>query len=207
MRCVQICDKVQQLHVWDVQNTGSRTTIDVAHNQTIDCSDCSLCGQCVTHCPTGALRERNDIPKVYKALEDLDKITVIQVAPAVRAAWGEGLGLTPQEASEEKLVACLKRIGFDFVFDTNFSADLTIMEEGSELLERLKEPSNHAWPMFTSCCPGWVSFIYKKYPRYIANLSTAKSPQQMFGAVTKSYFAKKQGIDPLNIVSVFQLTS
>lgn len=202
MRCVQICDKVQAVHVWDVQNTGSRTTVDVAGNKTIDCSDCTLCGQCITHCPVGALRERNDIPKVFEALADPEKITVVQVAPAVRTAWAEELGLTPEEASEGRMVAALKRIGFDYVFDTNFSADLTIMEEGSELIERLGNPGKYAWPMFTSCCPGWVSFVSKKYPNYLRNLSTAKSPQQMFGAMVKTYFAQKKGIDPNNICSI-----
>lgn len=202
MRCVQICDKVQCMHVWDVQNTGARTTVDVADNQTIDNTDCTLCGQCITHCPTGALRERNDIPKVLEALADPEKVTVVQVAPAVRAAWGEAFGLSMEEASEGKLVSALKSVGFDYVFDTNFSADLTIMEEGSELLERLANPGKYAWPMFTSCCPGWVSFVSKRYPQYLRNLSTAKSPQQMFGAVAKTYFAEKKGIEPDRIVSI-----
>jgi NADH-quinone oxidoreductase subunit G len=202
MRCVQICDKVQAMHVWDVQNTGSRTTVDVADNKTIDASDCTLCGQCITHCPVGALRERNDIPKVFDALADPEKITVIQVAPAVRTAWAEELGLTEEEASEGRMVAALKRIGFDYVFDTNFSADLTIMEEANEFLERVGNPEKYAWPMFTSCCPGWVSFVANKYPNYSRNLSTAKSPQQMFGAMVKSYFAEKKGIDPNNICSI-----
>ena len=202
MRCVQICDKVQDMHVWDVQNTGSRTTVDVARNKTIDASDCTLCGQCITHCPTGALRERNDIPKVFDMLADPEKITVVQVAPAVRTAWGEELGLAPGESTEGRMVAALKRIGFDYVFDTNFAADLTIMEEGSELLERLGNPGKYAWPMFTSCCPGWVNFMSKRYPAYLRNLSTAKSPQQMFGAMTKTYFAEKKGIDPHNICCI-----
>lgn len=202
MRCVQICDKVQDMHIWDVQNTGSRTTVDVAGNGTIDASDCTLCGQCITHCPTGALRERNDIPKVFEALADPEKVTVVQVAPAVRTAWGEELGLAPEDATEGKMVAALKRMGFDYVFDTNFAADLTIMEEGNELLERLNNSGKYAWPMFTSCCPGWVSFVSKRYPQYLRNLSTAKSPQQMFGAMAKSYFAQKKGIDPHNIYSI-----
>ncbi len=202
MRCVQICDKVQDMNVWDVQNTGSRTTVDVSGNKKIDASDCTLCGQCITHCPTGALRERNDIPKVFEALADPEKITVVQVAPAVRTAWGEELGLSGSEATEGKMVAALKRMGFDYVFDTNFAADLTIMEEGSELLERLQKPGKYAWPMFTSCCPGWVSFVSKRYPQYLRNLSTAKSPQQMFGAMVKTYFAQKKGIDPHNICSI-----
>lgn len=202
MRCVQVCDKVQSMHVWDVQNTGARTTVDVADNQTIDNTDCTLCGQCITHCPTGALRERNDIPKVLEALADPDKVTVVQVAPAVRAAWGEAFDLSMEEASEGRLVSALKAVGFDYVFDTNFSADLTIMEEGSELLERLANPGKYAWPMFTSCCPGWVSFVSKRYPQYLRNLSTAKSPQQMFGAVAKTYFAEKKGLEPGKIVSI-----
>ncbi len=202
MRCVQICDKVQGMNVWDVQNTGSRTTVDVAGNKTIDCSDCTLCGQCITHCPTGALRERNDIPKVFDVLADPEKITVVQVAPAVRTAWAEELGLSHEEATEGLMVAALKRMGFDYVFDTNFAADLTIMEEGSELLERISHSEKYAWPMFTSCCPGWVSFVSKRYPKYLRNLSTAKSPQQMFGAMTKTYFAEKKGIDPNNICCI-----
>ncbi len=202
MRCVQICDKVQDMRVWDVQNTGSRTTVDVAGNKTIDTSDCTLCGQCITHCPTGALRERFDIPKVFQALAESSRITVVQVAPAVRAAWGEELGLAPEDFTEGKMVAALKRMGFDYVFDTNFAADLTIMEEGNELLERLGNPGKYAWPMFTSCCPGWVSFVSKRYPKYLRNLSTAKSPQQMFGAMVKTYFAQKKGIDPHTICSI-----
>lgn len=209
MRCVQICDKVQDMHVWDVQNTGSRTTVDVARNKTIDASDCTLCGQCITHCPTGALRERNDIPKVFDMLADPEKITVVQVAPAVRTAWGEELGLAPGESTEGRMVAALKRIGFDYVFDTNFAADLTIMEEGSELLERLQKPGKYAWPMFTSCCPGWVKFVEKKYPEMIPHLSTCKSPQQMFGALLKSYWCEKNGINPedLYVVSVIPCTA
>ena len=202
MRCVQICDKVQDMRVWDVQNTGSRTTVDVVGCKNIGVSDCTLCGQCITHCPTGALRERNDIPKVFDVLADPEMVTVVQVAPAVRTAWAEDLGLSNDEASEGRMVAALKRIGFDYVFDTNFAADLTIMEEGSELLQRLDKPGKYAWPMFTSCCPGWVSFVAKRYPNYMRNLSTAKSPQQMFGAMTKTYFAQKMGIDPHKICCI-----
>ncbi|HKM35696.1 MAG TPA: [FeFe] hydrogenase, group A [Lachnospiraceae bacterium] len=202
MRCVQVCDKVQNQHIWDVQNTGSRTTVDVAGNMTIEESSCTLCGQCVTHCPTGALRERDDLHKVFEALADPDKVTVVQVAPAVRAAWGEPLGLSSKEATEGLMVAALKKVGFDYVFDTNFAADLTIMEEGNELLERLQKPENHTWPMFTSCCPGWVHFLKEKHPDLLANLSTAKSPQQMFGAMAKTYFAEKTGIDPENICCI-----
>lgn len=202
MRCVQICDKVQALHIWDVQNTGSRTTVDVANNVAIEDSDCSLCGQCITHCPVGALKERNDVPKIYEVLADPGKVTVVQVAPAVRTAWAEAFNLPPEQATEGRMVAALKRVGFDYVFDTCFAADVTIMEEANELLERLAKPEKHPWPMFTSCCPGWVSYLTKKYPQYLANLSSTKSPQQIFGALTKSYFAERKGLKPKEICSV-----
>lgn len=202
MRCVQICDKVQKLHIWDVQNTGSRTTVDVAGNVTIEDSDCSLCGQCITHCPVGALKERNDVPKIYEALADTSKVTVVQVAPAVRTAWAEAFNLTPEQATEGRLVAALKRVGFDYVFDTCYAADVTIMEESTELLEHLANPQDHSWPMFTSCCPGWVSYVNKKYPYFVTNLSTTKSPQQIFGALTKSFFAQQKGLKPKEICSI-----
>lgn len=202
MRCVQVCDKIQDLHVWDVQNTGSRTTVDVAGNITIDAANCSLCGQCITHCPVGALKERNDVPKIYEALADTSKVTVVQVAPAVRTAWAEAFNIPEELATEGRLVAALKRVGFDSVFDTSFAADVTIMEEASELLARMSNPNDHSWPMFTSCCPGWVSYVSYKYPYYIANLSTTKSPQQIFGAIAKSYFAEKKGLKPKEICSI-----
>lgn len=202
MRCVQVCDKIQDLHVWDVQNTGSRTTVDVAGNITIDAANCSLCGQCITHCPVGALKERNDVPKIYEALADTSKVTVVQVAPAVRTAWAEAFNIPEELATEGRLVAALKRVGFDYVFDTSFAADVTIMEEASELLARMSNPNDHSWPMFTSCCPSWVSYVSYKYPYYIANLSTTKSPQQIFGAIAKSYFAEKKGFKPKEICSI-----
>lgn len=202
MRCVQICDKVQGLKIWDVQNTGARTTVDVAGNLTIDAADCSLCGQCITHCPVGALKERNDVPEIYKVLADPSKVTVVQVAPAVRTAWADALGLPPEMATEGRMVAALKRVGFDYVFDTSFAADVTIMEEGNELLEHLKEPEAHKWPMFTSCCPGWVSYVTKRYPEFVGNLSSTKSPQQIFGAICKSFFAQQKGLSPKEICSI-----
>ena len=202
MRCIQICDKVQSLNIWDLSGTGSRTTIDVSHNRVIKDSDCSLCGQCITHCPVGGLRERDDTQKAFAALADPDKITVVQVAPAVRAAWGEALGLKREEATMERLIATLRRLGFNYVFDTNFTADLTIMEEGNEFLRRLKAGHLQRWPMFTSCCPGWVRFLKGQYPELVNQLSTAKSPQQMFGSVTKSWFAQKLGVAPEKIFCV-----
>ncbi len=202
MRCVQICDKVQDLHIWDVQNTGSRTTVDVSMNKCIEESDCSNCGQCVTHCPTGALRERNDVPEVFKALADPEKITVVQVAPAVRTAWAEQMDLPEELATEGRMVAALRQVGFDYIFDTNFSADLTIMEEAHEFLARLEEVKASGVPMFTSCCPAWVRFMKSQYPDYKSRLSSAKSPQQMFGAVAKTYFAEKIGVSPDKICSI-----
>jgi NADP-reducing hydrogenase subunit HndD len=202
MRCVQVCDKVQDLHIWDVQNTGSRTTVDVSGHRNIEDTDCSMCGQCISHCPTGALRERNDIPKVFDVLADPEKITIVQVAPAVRTAWGESLGLTEDVATEKRMAAALKQVGFDYVFDTNFAADLTIMEEANELLKRMPEIKESGLPMFTSCCPAWVRFMNSQYPQAAGRLSTAKSPQQMFGAVAKTYFAQKLNISPDKICCI-----
>ena len=199
MRCIQVCDKVQSLNIWDIANTGSRTTVDVSLGRNIREADCALCGQCVTHCPVGALRARDDTQRAFALLNGKSRTTVVQIAPAVRAAWGESLGLSREEATDKRLVAALRRMGFQYIFDTNFSADLTIMEEGSEFLQRLGEPGKYAWPMFTSCCPGWVRFLKSQYPDMVKNLSTAKSPQQMFGAVTKSYFAERIGVDPHKI--------
>ena len=196
MRCVQICEKVQGLGIWDISGTGGRTTVGVSGGRPIEASDCALCGQCITHCPVGALHERDDTGKVFRALADPDKITVVQIAPAVRAAWGESLGLKREDATVERLAAALKQMGFDYVFDTNFAADLTIMEEGSEFIDKLSHKEDHDFPMFTSCCPGWVRFLKSQYPDMVHQLSSAKSPQQMFGAIAKSYYAELLDVPP-----------
>ena len=202
MRCVQVCDKIQNMHIWDVAGTGSRTTVDVSKHRNLRDTDCTFCGQCVTHCPTGALTVRDDTHLVIRALADPEITTVIQVAPAVRVAWAEAFNLSPEMATTGRMVAALKAVGFDYIFDTNFTADLTIMEEGSEFLHRFTHAGEYSWPMFTSCCPGWVSFLKSQFPDYVNNLSTAKSPQQMFGAIAKSYFAEKKGLDPKKVFVV-----
>ncbi len=209
MRCIQVCDKIQTLKVWDVMGSGSRTNVGVRLNRKFTEADCALCGQCITHCPVGALSVRDDTAKVVAALEDPTLTTVVQVAPAVRTAWAEHLGLTREEATVGRMAAALKALGFDYVFDTNFSADLTIMEEGSEFIERFTHRDQYNWPMFTSCCPGWVRFVKSQFPEYTTNLSTAKSPQAMFGAIAKSFFAEKIGVDPhkMRVISVMPCTA
>ena len=173
MRCVAICDKVQ--------HCGVRDNLPIAD------AGCALCGQCITHCPTGALTARDDVSRIMDAILDPTVETVVQVAPAVRAAWGEGVGLSRDEATPGRLAAALHAVGFDRVFDTDFAADLTIMEEGSEFVEFLG--SDAPRPMFTSCCPGWVRFVKQHYPQFTAQLSSAKSPHQMMGAVVKNTLA------------------
>lgn len=202
MRCVQICEKVQGLGVWDVEGTGSRTTVNVSRLRSIEEADCALCGQCITHCPVGALRERDDTETVWDAIADPDKIVAVQVAPAVRAAWGEQLGLTRSEATIGKILDSLKKMGVDYAFDTTFSADLTIMEEGTEFIKRFTSGELKDLPMFTSCCPGWIRFIKTQYPGLVKYLSTAKSPQQMFGSVMKTYFAEQLKVAPERIYTV-----
>ena len=205
MRCIQICDKVQSLKVWDIAKTGSRTTVNVSLGRNIKEADCALCGQCITHCPVAALSGRDDKRPVFSQngmLNTRRKTTVVQVAPAVRTAWAEAFRLSRKFASPERLAGALRLMGFDYVFDTTYAADLTIMEEGSEFLERLKNKEDYQWPMFTSCCPGWVRFLKSQYPDMVDCLSTAKSPQQMQGAIIKNYFADKIHEDPENIFSV-----
>lgn len=218
MRCIKICEGVQGLGIWDLTNRATHTAVGARGRAPISKTDCVACGQCITHCPTGALREHDDTEAVFNALADSEKIVLVQIAPAVRAAWGEELGLSREEATVGRLACALRRVGFEYVFDTDFSADLTIMEEGSELLERLgakaqgngeRDGDGRAWPMFTSCCPGWVRFVKARYPEFVDCLSTSKSPQQMFGAIAKTYYAEVLGVEPerLFVVSVMPCTA
>ncbi len=202
LRCVNVCDRIQGMKVWDLVNLGAHAQVAVAGGKSLTDVNCTFCGQCITHCPVGALRERDDTERLLAAIHDPEVTVVLQVAPAVRAAWGDGLGLSPTMATEKRMAAVFKQLGVDYVFDTNFTADLTIMEEGSEFLKLLSEPAKFKRPLFTSCCPGWVRFLKLEYPELVPQLSSAKSPQQMFGAVTKTYFAQKLGVDPKRIFCV-----
>ena len=216
-RCYNECEKIQDLAVWDILGTGRNSKIGLNPAKGALTQICSLCGQCITHCPTGALSARDDTAKFYAAVDDPELITVVQIAPAVRSAYGEMIGLPDELATEKRMAAAVKALGVDYVFDTNYSADLTIMEEGSEFLEFLGKRENLPGffqggadgkgrcgdlPMFTSCCPGWVRYFKIKYPELVPQLSTAKSPQQMFGAVTKTYFAERIGADPSKIFCI-----
>jgi NADP-reducing hydrogenase subunit HndD len=206
-RCVRTCSELQHVSAIDVANKGADMKISSFHERPMSHVVCTNCGQCVNRCPTGALVEKTYIDQVWDAIYDTDKHVVVQTAPAVRVALGEDLGYDPGERVTGKMVTSLKQLGFDSVLDTDFTADLTIMEEGTELLTRLKRAlvdgdRKVSLPMFTSCSPGWIKFIEHKYPEYLPNLSTCKSPQQMFGALAKTFYAKKRNIDPSRIVSV-----
>jgi NADP-reducing hydrogenase subunit HndD len=206
-RCVRTCAELQQVSAIAVANKGDHQRISSFHDKPMSHVVCTNCGQCVNRCPTGALTEKTYIDYVWDAIYDPDKHVVVQTAPAVRVALGEDLGYDPGERVTGKMVTALKQLGFDSVLDTDFSADLTIMEEGTELLTRLRKvlydkDESAALPMFTSCSPGWIKFIEHKYPDFLKNLSTCKSPQQMFGALAKTYYAKKKRLDPSRMLSV-----
>ncbi|WP_019879374.1 NADH-dependent [FeFe] hydrogenase, group A6 [Succinispira mobilis] len=199
-RCVRMCAEKQGMHIYGFINRGFDTTVAPPFSLGLDKVDCTYCGQCATVCPTAAIVEKDDTEAVLKVLNDPTKHVVVQTAPATRVALGEDLGLERGAIVTGKMVAALKHLGFDKVFDTNFSADLTIMEEGAEFIHRLN--NGGLLPMFTSCSPAWVNCVELQYPDLMGHLSTAKSPQQMFGAMVKSYYAEVAGIDPKNIVSV-----
>ncbi len=199
-KCVRMCEEVQGVAAIDFINRGSQTTVGSAFDEGLNVSSCITCGQCIMVCPTGALRERSDVKPVLAALEDPDKVVVFQHAPAVSVTLAEEFGIKAGTDVCGTMTAAMKALGADYVFDTSFSADLTIMEEGSELVQRVSNGGK--LPMITSCSPGWIKFVETFYPDFIDNLSTCKSPQQMMGAVIKTYFAEKNGIDPKNIFSV-----
>ncbi len=199
-RCVAVCEKVQHVGVIGPVARGFKTQILPAWNMGLAETGCVNCGQCIAVCPTGALTEKDDTAEVFAALNDPKKYVVVQPAPAVRAALGEEFGIPMGTSVTGKMAAALRRLGFNKVFDTNFGADLTIMEEANELIDRVNNKG--VLPMITSCSPGWIKFCETYYPEFIPNLSTCKSPHQMEGAVIKSYFAEKNGIDPHDIVTV-----
>lgn len=199
-RCVAVCEKVQGIGVIGANERGFKTYIGSAFDMGLGETSCVSCGQCIAVCPTGALREKDYIDEVLEAIADSEKYVCVQTAPAVRAALGEEFGYPMGTDVEGKMAAALRRIGFDKVFDTNFSADLTIMEEAHEFLDRVQ--NGGVLPMITSCSPGWIKYCEHYFPDMTENLSSCKSPQQMFGAVLKTYYAEKMGIDLKNIVSV-----
>jgi NADP-reducing hydrogenase subunit HndD len=205
-RCEMMCNDVQTVGAISAVNRGFMATVAPAFEQNLEHSTCTYCGQCVSVCPTGALTEVNHVPQVLRALVDPTKTVVVQTAPAVRAALGEEFGLAPGTLVTGKMTAALRTLGFDYVFDTDFAADLTIMEEGTELLDRLskylKGDKTAKIPILTSCCPGWVNFFEEYFPDLKDVPSTAKSPQQMFGAIAKTYFADKIGVNRKDMVVV-----
>lgn len=206
-RCVRTCEQFQGVATLCVAHKGKDMKISTFFDRSMHEVVCTNCGQCINRCPVGALTEKNYIEEVWDAIYDPTKHVVIQTAPSVRIALGEEMGYKAGEIITGKMAASLRRLGFDAVLDTDFTADLTIMEEGTELLTRLKEAlvdknTDISLPMFTSCSPGWIKFIEHKYPEFLPNLSTCKSPQQMFGPLAKTYYAQRKEIDPATIVSV-----
>ncbi|MBM6926577.1 NADH-dependent [FeFe] hydrogenase, group A6 [Pseudoflavonifractor phocaeensis] len=211
-RCVTVCNQIQEVGAINAQHRGFDTVISPAMGLPLNSTACAMCGQCVSVCPTGALTETDAIKPVWKALEDENKVTVIQVAPAVRAALGEEFGMPTGTRCTGKIAAALHALGFDHVFDTDFAADLTILEEGTELLHRLKAAltgGQAVLPMLTSCSPGWIKHIEHAFPTELDHLSTCKAPHTMMGALVKSFYAEKEGIDPakMYMISVMPCTA
>ncbi len=205
-RCVRVCHEVQHVGAIDFAERGFQSYVTPAFNHSLNTVPCVYCGQCIVVCPVGALREKSHQKSVWEALNNREKYTVVQVAPAIRVALGEEFGMEPGSIVTGKTVSALRRMGFDRVFDTNFSADLTIIEEANELLTRLKQGKV---PMLTSCSPGWIKYVEHFYPETLENISTCKSPHEMQGALVKSYYAEKFGIDPekLFVVSIMPCTA
>ena len=206
-RCVSVCKNVQTVGVIDTNERGIKAVVSCAYDKSLNEVPCTMCGQCITVCPVGALREKNDIEKVWDAISDDETYVITQTAPAVRAGLGEAFGYPIGTRVTGKMVAALKRLGFDKVFDTDTGADITIMEEGTELIERIKNGGK--LPMITSCSPGWIKFCEHNYPEFLDNLSTCKSPHTMFGALLKSYYAEKIGVAPerIFVVSIMPCTA
>ena len=199
-RCVNVCKNVQTVGAIDATERGFKTQIACAFNQSLAESNCVNCGQCIAACPVGALKEKDSTDDVFAAIADPDKYVIVQTAPAVRAALGEEFGFEMGTPVTGKMAAALRRLGFDKVFDTDTGADLTIMEEGTELLDRIQNGGK--LPLITSCSPGWIKFCEHNFPDFIDNLSSCKSPHQMFGAILKTYYAEKHNIDPKKMVVV-----
>lgn len=199
-RCVEACQKVQEVHVLTHSHRSIHYNITPAYEMPLEETFCVFCGQCAAVCPVGAIVEKDETAKVWDAIHDTSKHVIVQVAPAVRVALGDAFNLPKGSIVTGQMVAALRRLGFNQIFDTNFTADLTILEEGNELIQRIKNGGK--LPMITSCSPGWINFIEGRYDHLLDHLSTCKSPQQMFGALSKSYYAELKGIDPKDIYTV-----
>ena len=199
-KCVRVCEEVQGVVAIDLLGRGFETYVGIENDKGLGHSRCINCGQCILACPTGALSEVSHVQNVIDAINDPEKVVVVQHAPAISVSIAEEMGYTPGKDFDGIMCAAFRKIGFDYVFDTSFSADLTIMEEGSELVQRVT--NNGSLPMLTSCSPGWIKYIEQFYPDLLDHVSTCKSPQQMMGAIIKSMFAEKMEIDPANIYSV-----
>lgn len=201
-RCIKACKQIQSIHAYEMNHRSIETKVGTPHEEPLDCI---YCGQCSIYCPTAAITEKDNLEELEKAFLDDDKLKIVQFAPSVRFTLGEEFGMKPGSFVEGKIITALKKLGADLVFDTTFSADLTIMEEATELIKRIQESQNNPeikLPMFTSCCPGWVLYVEKYWPQYLNHLSSCKSPQQMLGALIKTYYVEKKKINKENIISI-----